>query len=105
MDHNYLYFYIMKTKFALSLIALVYIFIFKITNFETGDIASATILIYVGVPFLVLVSLILFIISLFKFYKEKFNIRSLYFVTLIVNLITIVLTFNIFLFFLNPINW
>ena len=95
----------MKKKLALSLIALVYIIIFKITNFETGDVASATILIYVGVPFFVLVSFILFLISLFNFYKQNFNSKSLYFVALIVNLITLIVTFNIFLFFLNPINW
>lgn len=94
----------MKKKLILTLIALVYIIIFKITNFETGDIASATILIYIGVPFFVLVSLILFLISLFNFYKENFNTKSLYFVILIVNLIMIVLTFDVFLFFLNPIN-
>lgn len=91
-------------KFTLSVIALVYIIIFKITNFETCDIGSATILIYFGVPLFVLVSLISFIISLFKFYKEKFNPKSLTFVNVIINLITVVLTFEIFLFFLNPIN-
>ncbi len=95
----------MKKRLIFSVIALIYICLFKITNFETGDIGSATILICVGVPFFVLVSLILFIISLFNVYKEKFNIKSLHFVSLIVNLITVVLTFDIFLFFLNPINW
>jgi hypothetical protein len=95
----------MKKKLALSLIALTYIIIFKITNFETGDIGSATILIYIGVPFFVLVSIILLLISLFNFYKEKFNTKSLYFVTLIVNLITVVITFDVFLFFLDPMNW
>ncbi|MCA6421214.1 MAG: hypothetical protein IM568_00170 [Flavobacterium sp.] len=94
----------MKKIFSLSVISLVYIIIYRITNFETGDIGSATILIF-GVPFFVLVSLILFLISLFKLYKEKFNTKSLTFVTLIINLITIVLTFEIILFFLNPINW
>ena len=92
-------------KFTLSVIALVYIIIFKITNFETCDIGSATILIYFGVPLFVLVSLILFMVSYFKFYKEKFNIKSLTFATLIINLITVAITFDIFLFFLNPINW
>ena len=38
-------------------------------------------------------------------YKEKFNTKSLYFVTLIVNLITVVITFDVFLFFLDPMNW
>ena len=91
-------------KAILSIIALVYIVVFKITDFETGDIGSATILIF-GVPFFVLVSLILFMVSYFKFYKEKFNIKSLTFATLIINLITVAITFDIFLFFLNPINW
>ena len=95
----------MKKKLALSLIALTYIIVFKITNFETGDIGSATILIYIGVPFFVLVSIILLLISLFNFYKEKFNTKALYFVTLIVNLITVVITFDVFLFFLDPMNW
>ena len=95
----------MKKKFFFSVIALIYICIFKITDFETGNVASATILIYVGVPFFVLVSLILFIVSFYNFYKEKFNIKSLYFISLILNLITVVLTLDVFLFFLNPINW
>lgn len=94
----------MKKIFTLSVIALIYISVFKITDFETGEVASATLLIYVGVPFFVLVSLILFLISLFNFYKENFNTKSLCFATLIVNLITLVLTFDVFLFFLNPIN-
>ncbi len=95
----------MKKKLFFSVIALIYICIFKITDFETGNVASATILIYVGVPFFVLVSLILFIVSFYNFYKEKFNIKSLYFISLILNLITLVLTLDVFLFFLNPINW
>jgi hypothetical protein len=95
----------MKKRLTFSVIALIYICIFKITNFETGDVASATILIYVGVPFFVLVSLILFIVSFYNCYKEKFNVKSLYFITLIANLISLILAFNVFLFFLNPINW
>ena len=95
----------MKKKFFFSAIALIYICIFKITDFETDNVASATILIYVGVPFFVLVSLILFKVSFYNFYKEKFNIKSLYFISLILNLITLVLTLDVFLFFLNPINW
>ena len=95
----------MKKKFFFSVIALIYICIFKITDFETGKVASATILIYVGVPFFVLVSLILFMVSFYNFYKEKFNIKSLYFISLILNLITLVLTLDVFLFFLNPIKW
>ena len=95
----------MKKNFAISLIALIYIIIFKITNFETGDITSATLLIYIGVPFFALASIILFLINLFKLYKEKFNPNSKHFFILVVNLITIVLTFDVFLFFLNPINW
>ena len=95
----------MKKKFFFSVIALIYICIFKITDFETGNVASATILIYVGVPFFVLVSLILFMVSFYNFYKEKFNIKSLYFISLILNLITLVLTLDVFLFFLNPIKW
>ena len=95
----------MKKKFFFSVIALIYICIFKITDFETSNVASATILIYVGVPFFVLVSLILFMVSFYNFYKEKFNIKSLYFISLILNLITLVLTLDVFLFFLNPIKW
>ena len=95
----------MKKILVFSVISLVYIGVFKITDFETGDIGSATILIYIGVPFFVLVSLILFILSLYNFYKVKFNIKSLYFVSLIINLITFILTFNVYLFFINPINW
>ena len=46
----------MKKRLIFSVIALIYICVFKITNFEFGDIASATLLIYVGVPFFVFLS-------------------------------------------------
>jgi len=95
----------MKKRLALSLIALFYIIAFKITDFETGEVAFATILMYIGVPCFILVSLILLIISFKNFYIEKFKIKSLNFATLILNVINIVLNFNVLLFFLNPINW
>jgi len=87
----------MKKRLILSIIALIYIIIYKFTNFEFGDIASATLLIYVGVPFFLLVSLILFIVNFYYSYKEKFTIKSL-------NFISLVLTLIVFVIFLNPIN-
>ena len=95
----------MKKRLILSVIALIYIIIYKFTNFEFGDIASATLLIYVGLPFFVLVSVLLFIISFYNSYKEKFNVNSVHFNTLFVNIISIILTFSKFLSYLNPINW
>lgn len=95
----------MKKKIVLSVVALVYISLFKITNFETGDVGSATILIYFGVPFFILLSLILFIVNSYYCFKEKFTIKSLYFVSLIVNFISLTLIYEVFLFFLNPLNW
>ena len=89
----------MRKVLALSVIALVYIGLFKITNFETGEVASATILIYFGVPFFVILSLILFVQSLFFCIKQKFTIQSLYLVSLIINFISLALTYRIFLFF------
>ena len=94
----------MRKKLIFSLIALIYISVFKITDFETGDVGLATILIYIGVPLFVLVSLSLFVVSFYNFYKEKFNIKSICFVSLILNLISLTLTFDAFSFFLNPIN-
>lgn len=95
----------MKKNLVLSVIALIYIIVFKITNFETGEVASATILIYIGVPLFILLSLILFIVNFYSCFKEKFTSKSSNFVSLIVNFISLALTYEVFLFFLNPINW
>ena len=94
----------MKKNLILSVVALIYIGLFKITNFETGDIGSATILIYFGVPFFIFLSFILFIQSFIFCIKKKFTSKSLYFVSFIINLISLALTYKIFLFFLNPVN-
>jgi len=91
-------------KIIISLIALIYLSIFKITNFETGEVTSATLLIYVGVPFFVLISFSLFFQILFYLVKEKFKLNEQIFVLLMINFISIILTFDVFLFFLNPIN-
>lgn len=61
----------MEKRLIFSVIALIYICVFKITNFEFGDIASATLLIYIGVPFFVFLSLILFIVSFFITFIKK----------------------------------
>lgn len=85
----------MKKRLILSIIALIYIIIYKFTNFETNDIGSATILICVGLPFFILVSILLFIISFYNSYKEKFNVNSVHFNTLFINLISIILILTI----------
>jgi hypothetical protein len=95
----------MKKRLILSVIVLIYLSIYKITNFETGDIGSATLLIYVGVPLFVITSFVLFIQSLYFFIKEKFKFSEQNFILLIINSISIILTFDVYLFFLNPINW
>ena len=89
----------MKKRLILSIIALIYIIIYKFTHFEFGDIASATLLICVGLPFFVLVSVLLFIISFYNSYKEKFKVNSVHFNTLFVNLISIILILNVYCFF------
>ena len=53
----------MKKRIILSLFALVYLSLYKITNFETGDIGSATLLIYIGVPLFIIISFVLFFIA------------------------------------------
>jgi hypothetical protein len=83
-------------KIIISLIALIYLSIFKITNFENGEVASATLLIYVGVPFFVLISFALFFQSLFYLAKEKFKLNEQIFVLLMINFISIILTFDTF---------
>lgn len=94
----------MKKNLFLSLIALVYIIIYKIINFETGNIGSATILVCIGVPLFILISILLLTNGLINFYKEGFKIKSLYFLIVIINLFSIILTFEIFLFLLNPFS-
>jgi hypothetical protein len=78
-------------KIILSIIALVYIVVFKITDFETGDVTSATILIYIGVPLFILISIILFIISLFKMYRERANFQLIYLMTVIINIMSVII--------------
>lgn len=95
----------MKKRIILSLFALVYLSLYKITNFETGDIGSATLLIYIGVPLFVIISFVLFFHSLFYLAKEKFKLNEQIFILLIINFISIILTFGVYLFYLNPINW
>ena len=89
----------MKKLLVLSVVALVYIDVFRITNFETGDIGSATILIYVEVPIFVFLSVILFLVRFHFCVKKRFTAKSLYFVSFIINLISLVLTYKVFLFF------
>ena len=89
----------MKKRLILSIIALIYIALYKFTNFDTNDIGSATILICVGLPFFVLVSILLFVISFYNSYKEKFNVNSVHFNTLFINLISLLLIFKVCCFF------
>lgn len=93
----------MKKKIILSVFALIYLTVFKITDFEFGGIGLATILGFL-VPFFVLLSLILFILSLYSFYRKDSD-NSDNFVILISNLVSLILTFDVFFYFLNPVNW
>jgi hypothetical protein len=95
----------MKKRTILSLFTLVYLSLYKITNFETGDIGSATLLIYIGVPLFVIISFLLFIQNLYFFIKENFKLSEQNFVLLIINSASIILTYDVYLYFLNPINW
>ena len=74
----------MKKILVLSVIAFAYIFVFRITDFQTGDIASATILLF-GVPVFVTLTVILFLISLYFTVKENFSTKPLYFVSCAAN--------------------
>ena len=94
----------MKKIIYCSVFAISYAIIFKITGFNFGGIVLATILEF-SLPFFILFSYILFVISLYDFYKERFNFKSIYFKVLICNLTTIILTFNVTMFFLDPFNW
>jgi hypothetical protein len=95
----------MKKRIILSLFTLVYLSLYKITNFETGDIGSATLLIYIGVPLFVIISFVLLIQNLYFFIKGNFKLSEQNFVLLIINSASIILTYDIYLYFLNPINW
>ena len=95
----------MKKRIILSLFTLVYLSLYKITNFETGDIGSATLLIYIGVPLFVIISFVLLVQNLYFFIKGNFKLSEQNFVLLIINSASIILTYDIYLYFLNPINW
>ena len=95
----------MKKRIILSLFTLVYLSLYKISNFETGDIGSATLLIYIGVPLFVIISFVLLIQNLYFFIKGNFKLSEQNFVLLIINSASIILTYDIYLYFLNPINW
>jgi hypothetical protein len=82
----------MKKILTFSIIALIYITVFKITDSETGDIGSATILV-LGVPVFVFLSFFLFIVSLYFCIKKRSSDNSLYVISLIINLVSIILTF------------
>jgi hypothetical protein len=95
----------MKKRIILSLFTLVYLSLYKITNFEIGDIGSATLLIYIGVPLFVIISFVLLVQNLYFFIKGNFKLSEQNFVLLIINSASIILTYDIYLYFLNPINW
>jgi hypothetical protein len=95
----------MKKRIILSLFTLVYLSLYKITNFETGDIGSATLLIYIGVPLFVIISFVLLVQNLYFFIKGNFKLSEQNFVLLIINSASIILTYDVYLYFLNPINW
>lgn len=95
----------MKKRIILSLFTLVYLSLYKITNFETVDIGSATLLIYIGVPLFVIISFVLLVQNLYFFIKGNFKLSEQNFVLLIINSASIILTYDIYLYFLNPINW
>ena len=94
----------MKKRIILSLFTLVYLSLYKITNFETGDIGSATLLIYIGVPLFVIISFVLLVQNLYFFIKGNFKLSEQNFVLLIINSASIILTYDVYLYFLNPIN-
>ena len=89
----------MKKILILSVFTLVYLSLYKITEFETGDIGSATILV-IGVPVFAFLSIVLLLICIYYFWKTKYDFKSLYFISLILNFISIFLVI-----FLYPINW
>jgi hypothetical protein len=95
----------MKKRIILSLFTIVYLSLYKITNFETGDIGSVTLLIYIGVPLFIIISFVLLIQNLYFFIKGNFKLSGQNFVLLIINSASIILTYDIYLYFLNPINW
>ena len=70
----------MKKRIILSLFTLVYLSLYKITNFETGDIGSATLLIYIGVPLFVIISFVLLVQNLYFFIKGNFKLSEQNFV-------------------------
>ena len=94
----------MKKILYSSVFALSYVINFKIIGFNFGGIVVGTILEF-SLPFFILFSYILFAISFYGFHKERFNFKSTYFKILICNLITIILTLNDTMFFLDPFNW
>ena len=93
----------MKKKIILSVFTLIYLTVFKITDFKFGGIGLATILGFL-VPVFVLISFILLILSLYSFYRKNSD-KSDNFVILITNLVSLILSFEVFYYFLNPANW
>ena len=94
----------MKKFLYSSVFAFSYAINFKIIGFNFGSIVVGTILEF-SLPFIILFAYILFAISFYGFHKERFNFKSTYFKILICNLITIILTLNDTMFFLDPFNW
>lgn len=83
----------MRKNLIFSVFAFIYIVLFKVTKFETGEVFSATILLEIGVPLFVLISFILLFLNLYKIFKEKLYIQSPYFLSSVINIITLIMFF------------